>query len=304
MISLCFLFLVLTGVPGNGLTYVPAVVTVSHAFGATRPIALGIAASGSAVGGTMFPIVFRQLAPVVGLAWTNRVIGFIVLATSIFAVIVLRPETPRELVHPRLVEGVLDQSAFKDGPYLFLCGGLFLVELGYWIPPFTITQYVRQNINASGDYAFYLLAIMNAGGFAGRVLPPLLTQIRGFGPAWILFIGCLCLGLLVLCWLRIRDVISVTIWAILIGFMSGIAVSVPNSVVPKLATYSTEGARSGMMWTLVSFAALIGAPLANVLTQEGTGSYRNGQMFSGVCICVGSALLCIPAVFVSRKKLD
>ena len=293
-----------TSILGNGLIYVPAVVTVSQAFEKWRPIALGIAASGSAVGGTIFPIMFRRLTPELGFAWTNRIFSLLVFAISIFALVVLRPQVPRQPSRTRSPAELFDWSAFLDVPYLFLCGGLFLVELGYWIPPFTITQYVRQNINGAEDYAFYILAIMNGGGFAGRILPPLLTGIRGIGPALILLAGCLSLGILVLCWLQLRDIVGITTWAILIGFMSGIAVSVPNSVLPKLATRNNEGARSGMMWTLVSFAALVGAPVAGMLAEDKTGIGRRGQLFSGICICGGAAMLCVPAIHVARKKLD
>ena len=285
--------------PGNGLLYVPAVVTVSHAFEAKRPIALGLAASGSAVGGTALPMIFRSLTPLVGLGWTNRIIGSIILAISIPAVLVLDPGASTDSSCRTRSRGVFDRSVLKDIPYLFLCGGLFLVELGFWITPYALL-----NLHATADYAFYLLAILNAGGFAGRVLPPFLTQIKGFGSAWILFSGCVSLGILVLCWLRVHNLVGMTIWAVLVGFMSGITVSFPNSVLPKLSAPSTEGARSGMMWTFVSFAALVGAPVAGALTPSGTDSYRNGQIFSGLSICLGSVLLCIPAIHVTRKRLE
>lgn len=282
----------------------PAVSVVSNAFETQRPLALGLAATGSALGGTVFPIIFKKLVPAIGFAWTVRVFGFLQLATSLPAVFLLGPVEGKGIrqTQPRKVK--LDARALLEPPYAFLCAGLFFVELGFWIPPFTITPYAQLSLGTSADYAFYLLAIMNGGSLAGRVLPALAAQVRTIGPGWVLVAGSLSLGGLVLAWIGIHSVTSITVWSTLVGFMSGIAVSVPNAILPKISPPSMVGARSGIMWAIVAFAALIGAPLAGLLVDTHTGSYRNGQLFSGLSICLGSVMLCVPAVHISRKKLN
>lgn len=65
----------LTQLLGSGLLYVPGVSIVSNAFTTKRPIATGIAATGSAVGGVLFPILFRNLEPRMGFSWVNRIFG-------------------------------------------------------------------------------------------------------------------------------------------------------------------------------------------------------------------------------------
>lgn len=139
---------------------------VANAFTNLRPIALGIGASGAAVGGVILPITFRSLVSRIGFDWLNRVFALFTLVTSASAVIVLWPKSP---IPPR--RGFLDLSAFKEPPYILLCIGLFLVELGYWIPPFTIPVYAELKMRTGTEFAFDLLAMMNAGSFAGRILP-------------------------------------------------------------------------------------------------------------------------------------
>ena len=145
---------------------------------------------------------------------------------------------------------------------------------------------------------------MNSGSFAGRVIPAYIAQIRRIGPAWVFVAGALSLGILILSWLTIHTIAGITVWAVFMGFMSGIVVSIPNAVVSKLSSFATVGSRSGMMWTFASFAALVGAPIAGVLIDNKTHNYRNGQLFSGISMCLGAAMLCVPAVHVTRKRLD
>ncbi|KAF6816523.1 MFS monocarboxylate [Colletotrichum sojae] len=288
---------------GTGLLYVPGVSIVSNAFTTKRPIATGIAATGSAVGGVVFPILFRHLEPRMGFPWVNRIFGFLVLATSVLALLLLRPDPPAHRHRPRRRCDLLDASALSDVPYLFLCAGLFFVELGYWIPPFTVAPYAQLSLGKSADFAFYLLAYMNAGSLAGRILPALVAQVRTIGPVWVLVVGCLSLGALILGWIGIWDATGITVWGVMVGFMSGIAVALPNAVVPRLVPLANVvGARTGMMWSFVAFAALIGAPIAGMLVDTAKNDYSRGQLFSGLSICLGAVLLCIPAVHVARKK--
>ncbi|KAJ0271949.1 hypothetical protein Brms1b_013096 [Colletotrichum noveboracense] len=292
----------LTQLLGSGLLYVPGVSIVSNAFTTKRPIATGIAATGSAVGGVLFPILFRNLEPSMGFSWVNRIFGVLVLVTSLFALILLRPDPIQSSPRRRGGE-LLDFSAPQDTPYLFFCFGLFFVELGYWIPPFIVAPYAQLSLGTSADFAFYLLAYMNAGSLAGRILPAWIAQVRTIGPVWVLIVGCLSLGALILGWIGIRDVTGMTIWGVSVGFMSGIAVALPNAIVPRLAPYaSVVGARTGMMWCFVAFAALIGAPIAEILVDTATNDYSRGQLFSGLSICLGAALLYVPAVHVARRK--
>lgn len=61
-----------TGI-GNGLLFCPSLSILSTYFLKNRGIAIGLAATGTATGGIIFPIVAQQLLPKIGFGWTVRV---------------------------------------------------------------------------------------------------------------------------------------------------------------------------------------------------------------------------------------
>lgn len=68
---------------GAGLLFVPSVSILSQYFSTRISVAVGLAATGSSIGGVIYPIVFHRLQPTIGFGWATRVIGFIELATLI-----------------------------------------------------------------------------------------------------------------------------------------------------------------------------------------------------------------------------
>lgn len=210
-----------------------------------------------------------------------------------------------------------------DRSFLFLCVGNFFVFLGYWIPLFYVVPFATIYLKTSSADANYLLAVLNAGSFVGRVVPAWVSQL--VGAANILFFGAAALGTLVFVWLGIGNVAGITVWSFLVGydmlsdlallfgmiltckafrFMSGIVVSIPNAVASRLSKPANVGSRIGIMWTVSSFAELIGTPIAGALvTENGEGtSYIGGQIFGGLSILLGAAFLIIPAWAIFRDN--
>ena len=226
---------ILTRMIGSGLIYVPAISAVSNSFTTRRAFALGVGATGSAVGGVILPITFRRLLPSIGFGWVNRVFGFIILFLAVLSYFLLTnteasfcPTLPRRRRNSGLLRSHSQRhhqenkrwaslsAAFKGRAYLFLCAGIFFVFLGYWVPLFYVVPYASLSLGASSSYASYLLAILNAGSFFGRVVPAWLGQI--FGTAIVLLVGATALGVLVFVWLSIGNVPGITVWCLLVGY--------------------------------------------------------------------------------------
>ena len=195
---------------------------------------------------------------------------------------------------------IIDLTALRDPPIVVLFFGLFFVFLGYWIPLFYITPYAQLSLRVTTTYAFDLLAILNAGSFLGRILPALFAQ--RFGPAVTVALGAISLGILILAWLGIHNVPGITVWAVLIGFMSGLNVAIPSAVIPLLSpSRDVVGARTGMAWSGAAFAALIGSPIAGALVDTKTNDYAHGQAFGGAASLFGGLLMVYPAVYIRRR---
>lgn len=105
----------------NGLQFCPTLSLLSTYFAKRKGLAIGIVASGSSVGGLIYPSIVRELLPKVGFAWTVRVLGFVTLATNLLAIAFLRPRLP-----PRKSGPIIEWAALCEKPFVLYCAGMFL----------------------------------------------------------------------------------------------------------------------------------------------------------------------------------
>lgn len=137
---------VLTGL-GGGIFFTPSLGLVTTYFSTRRAFALGIATTGNAVGGMIYPIVVQQLLPKLGFAWTTRVLGFLNLGLLAIVIAFMRPRLP-----PRKSGPVIDWSAFKEPPYALFVAGLFFVIWAiyytFYYVRMTPTDYMTAPANA------------------------------------------------------------------------------------------------------------------------------------------------------------
>lgn len=117
------------------------------------------------LGGIIFPVIFHELQPRIGFGWSIRTIAFII--SLLFMVPVLGM---RMLVCPSTARRLFDAKAWKEIP--FSLSGIFLLLLfmGAYIPLFYIQLYGIKNNIVGENLGFYLLPLMNAGSFFGRIV--------------------------------------------------------------------------------------------------------------------------------------
>jgi len=106
---------------GNGLLFCPTLSLMSTYFTKKRSLAIGIAASGSATGGLVFPVIVQQLLPKIGFPWTVRVLGFVMFVLQAVTLTFLRTRLP-----PRKSGPLVEWGAFKELSYLLFSIGMFL----------------------------------------------------------------------------------------------------------------------------------------------------------------------------------
>ena len=108
---------------GNGCLFCPSMAVLSTYFSKKRALAIGLAASGSATGGLIFPSMVRELLPKIGYAWTVRCMGLVSLVTMAVANIGMRTRIP-----PRRSGKLVEWGAFREKEYLFYAVGSFFVS--------------------------------------------------------------------------------------------------------------------------------------------------------------------------------
>ncbi len=116
-------------------------------------------------GGVIYPIVFRELQPRIGFGWATRVIAFIMLATLIVPLAGMKMR-----VKPSVQRRIFEPAAWREAPYTLFALGTFFGFMGLYIPFFYVQIYsIKENILGE-NLAFYLLVLLNAGSFFGRIV--------------------------------------------------------------------------------------------------------------------------------------
>lgn len=274
---------VCTGI-GAGLLYIPSVAILPQYFSTRRVFATAIATSGSSLGGVIYPVLFQQLHPKIGFPWATRCIGFVNLATCLFAIFAMRSRVP-----PKQRRMLVEVAAFKEPRYAIFCTAMFFAYVGLFIPIFYIQPYAVDARVMSTELAVHLVPFLNAASIPGRIIPGILA--RKGNPVAVLFGAAAVNGVLGFAWIGIHHTGGIVAFAVLYGFFSGAFVALPAVVLTVLTPDpSTLGTRMGMCSTVCSLGCLCGAPVAGALLSD-TGGYLALQLFSAVATLATGALL-------------
>ena len=231
------------------MTFVPAVSAIGHYFLVKRGNATGIAATGSSLGGVVFPLMLQNLYPKLGFAWATRILGFIFVFLLILANILIRSRFPSKPL--KKIELLPDIRIFRSAPYTLLVMGVFLSEWSLFIPINYISAYALDQ-GFPTALSYQLLAILNAGSFFGRWIPGYVAdRIGRFNTVILTFALCLISTLAV--WLPAGNSIPMTItYAALFGFASGSNISLTPVCIGQLCKTQDYGKYYSMCYMIVS----------------------------------------------------
>lgn len=195
-----------------GMIFTPAVSCVGQYFTTLRAWAMGVVVAGAAIGGIIFPIMLQKLQPRIGFGWAVRVVGFVLLALLIYASVMTREFAPRRR------QGFFVPGAWKNGPYVLANMAFFISLFGTYTPMFYIIDYCLYR-GIDPQLAYYQVAIYNAVGCFGRILPNFAGDKPGrFNMSIACYMSC---AILCFCWTTTTDVPGITLWNAFYGFFSG-----------------------------------------------------------------------------------
>ncbi|PQE32817.1 MFS monocarboxylate transporter protein [Rutstroemia sp. NJR-2017a WRK4] len=279
---------------GSGCLFIPSIAVLPAYFDKKQALALGIGASGSALGGIIFPIIFHQLEPRIGFGWTTRIIGFIVLLAAIIPVLGLRMRT-----QPSTVRKIFDVKAWREPPFIVSSVFFFLVFMGAYIPPFYIQSYASDTNVVGENLAPYLLPLLNVGSFFGRIIPTHMADI--YGPFNVDIFCVLISAILTFIWITIRTTPSMIVFSVFYGFVAGALTSLcPNLVVALSPDRSVLGVRLSMQLLPVSAGILVGNPIAGALESYG---WIYLQVFTGALLMASFIIVAIVRFLMYGKSL-
>ena len=291
---LCFSIL---GGISSSMLFNPSITVLTHWFNNRRGLAIGIAASGSGVGGIIFTQMYDHLLERVSFGWSVRAVAFVVLFCACVSCLTLRSRHKATKIN--WSDAKPDFKALTEPAFVFMVMGLFFVEWGIFVPMQYIVSYAVDQ-GFSRNFGSNLIAYLSTASIITRIITGYLSDIIGSFNMMIgasLLSGILCLAV----WLPAgKTEAGLVTFCVLFGITSGAVISLTLITVPQLAKVKNAGRRYGTAYMIASFAVLTGIPLAGALTDH---HYLGVVVFSGCVYLAGAASFFVSKYFAVGWKL-
>ncbi|KAI0821879.1 MFS general substrate transporter [Trametes gibbosa] len=274
----------------SGVIFNAAVGTVPHWFHKKLGLALAAMATGSSVGGTIFPIMLKNLIERYSFQWTLRITGFVVAAFLLILNVTIARRLP-----PKLHSGpFFKYSLLKSKPYTVYTISLFVGFLGIY----TCLTYLSLSgilVGIDTDVAFYLVSIANACSLFGRLGGGIMAD--RYGGINALIPPTIIAGIMTYVWPFAKTTASMVVVTVIYGISSGVFVAVMGTPVVQMGPVTEVGTRAGITFSIMSLGALAGPPISGAILNN-TKSFENVGYYAGSAIMASVVLM-----FISRQLL-
>ncbi|KAI1262691.1 MFS general substrate transporter [Xylariaceae sp. FL1019] len=269
---------------GFGCIYVPAPVVVSQYFQKRAALAIGVTSAGTALGGILYPIVFTQLQPRIGFAWTTRVIAFILVGTSVIPLLFMKSRAP-----PKPSRNLLDPTVFRDIPYILYSTGLVLGFMGFFIIFNYIQLFAIDRTSTTKSVTDNILVIINSSSLIGRVAGGLYSD--KIGCIHVLAQATVITSILTYSLIAIHTTAGLVVYAVLVGITSGAFTGLPATGIVALSPDKSKvGTRLGMTLAYIGVGVLVGNPIAGAILGQ-TGNWVGLLVFCASILAASFALI-------------
>jgi MFS family permease len=92
-------------------------------------------------------------------------------------------------------------------------------------------------------------------------------------------------------------------FAALYGFASGAYVSLLPAQIAQISKVEQIGVRVGVTFACVSFAGLVGNPIAGAIVDAENGDYWGLNVFSGVMLMTGALMFAFTRMYIAEWKV-
>ncbi|KAL8295755.1 hypothetical protein RB597_009168 [Gaeumannomyces tritici] len=278
----------------TALLFTPSIAAIGHWFRDRRGLATGVASSGGGVGGVVFPLLLASLLERVGFAWSVRAMGLVSTALAVGANFLIRSRLPAE----RGARARPDPRILRDRAFALTTLGIFLMEFGLFIPLGFLPLYARAQ-GFDEAFSFRIMTVLNAASVVGRALPGWWADIIGPANANILAIVQSIVACLAVWWPAGGTTAGIVVFAVLFGFASGTNISLAPLCIGRLCKTQNYGRYYATTYTIVSFACLVGIPIAgNIVGVTEGGRYWGLILFTGLLYCASLVAFVAARVYV------
>lgn len=202
---------------------------------------------------------------------------------------------------PRALEFKVFLEPFRDIRFVMIVISSWLFFLGLFIP----INYIEVQALAGGmsfRLAGYLLPILNSTSIFGRVLPGALAD--KVGPYNMQVVMSFFAAIIVLALgLPASSNAAFIAFAALYGFASGAYVSILPAQLTKITKIEHIGLRTGVTFFCLSFAGLVGNPIAGAIVDADNGKFHGLSIFAGVVMIAGAVMFTMTRMLYAQWKL-
>ncbi|KAF5707005.1 hypothetical protein LB506_009981 [Fusarium annulatum] len=277
---------------GVSAIFQPALSTIHAWFSTNTGAAFGILATGSSIGGVIFPIMVSHLIKSQGFGWTMRICAFMMLGLLVIANLTVRslhPPNPQKITRAQLAK------PFTEPEFILVTLGFFFFTYGMFVPiDYLPLQALHAGVDANLDQ--YLIPILNAASLFGRLGSGIVGDKIGRYNVFIVVGSLSALWILAL-WIPCNTQDGIIAFAALFGFCSGAYISLIAPLVAQISPLPEIGFRTGIVLCLSSISGLTTNPINGSILDKPTG-WLGVKIFAGVFCAVGTA--CILAARVHR----
>ncbi|UKZ52798.1 hypothetical protein TrVGV298_006585 [Trichoderma virens] len=282
---------------GVSAIFQPALNSIATWFTTKRGAAYGILATGSSLGGVIFPIMVSRLIDEVGFGWSMRISAFLILALLIIAIITVKTHNPPKF-QPITVKRMV--TPFTEFQFFCLSMGLLLFTFGLYTP----INYISVEAAEAGmdpNLVLYLIPILNAGSLFGRIFSGYAGDKWG---RYNVFIGvCYMAGIFVLgLWIPASTTAARIAFATLFGFFSGAYVALIAALVVQVSPPTEIGFRTGLVFLASSIGGLTTNPISGAILEKPIG-WLGPKIFAGVFCIAGTTFVLAARIHKTGWKL-
>ena len=257
----------------------------------------GIVKAGGGIGATVLPLAAQALIDRMGMEWTFRIFGCLVLATGIPCALLLRDRVRTGQASR------FDWSMLKNVPFLALAMGGAVGVFALFVPPFFLPLFAN-SIGLSASTGAGLVAGFGASTAVGRFLGGWVCD--RIGPLNALAITALINSLSMLAiWPVSASLPPLFVFAIVNGFANGsFFVGLPTAV--AAIAPGSAAASISLMTSFWTPGYLFGAPLAGLLIKV-TGAEESssiGPYRAAIFYAAGTGVLSTALIVFARMRLD
>ncbi|GFP60200.1 hypothetical protein ACSS6W_007627 [Trichoderma asperelloides] len=282
---------------GVSAIYQPALNSIATWFTTKRGAAYGLLATGSSLGGVIFPIMVTRLIKEVGFGWAMRICAFLILGLLVVAILTVDAFNPPKF-QPITVKRMV--APFTEVQFACVCMGLLLFTFGLYVP----INFISVEAAAGGadpNLVLYLVPILNAGSLFGRML----SGFAGdkFGRYNVFITVCYLASIFVLAlWIPAATTGARIAFAAIFGFFSGAYVALIAALVVQISPASEMGFRMGLSFFVLSFGGLTTNPISGAIL-DGPLGWLGPKIFSGIFCLAGTTFVLAARINQTGWKL-